>query len=313
MLRSASSLSSGPSISSGTNGRSGSSRAMSARAASSPSRAWRTGRAIMARSTRGFRRSEADAIADVAVALDIAVIERPGRLVVFARMPIKPRPALCLGERDEIVHQRPADALAARIGIDEQIFEIAVPAADPGALMREIQRKADDPAVDLGDAHRDRGGGIEDPPPRLVGDIGLDGHAVKVEIGRPELAPAGFVLRAGIAYRHGHGSVPSAPASSSSAIASSERDSVAAFARLSSCDRLVALAIGAVTPFLRNSHASEISAGLAPVSADTLSSAARMRRPFASKYVETRPSRARPCVSALLRYLPVRKPAARLK
>ena len=77
-----------------------------------------------------------------------------------------------------------------------------------------------------------------------------------------------------------------------------------------SCSRLVALAIGAVTPGRAISQASATWAGVARCSAATSSSAARMRRPRSSRYLLMPEPRGLWPRSASERYLPVRKPRA---
>ena len=77
--------------------------------------------------------------------------------------------------------------------------------------------------------------------------------------------------------------------------------------------RLVALAIGAVTPGLAIIQASATSAGLASWAAATLSSAARIAKPRGFRYFPTRLPRWLRDRSASPRYLPERKPDARLK
>src|ERR1043165_7921424 len=84
-------------------------------------------------------------------------------------------------------------------------------------------------------------------------------------------------------------------------------------ARLSSCSTLVALAMGAVTPGCAISQASATSAGFASCAFATASSAASTLKPRSLRYFSTPPARAALFFkSALLRYLPERKPEARL-
>ena len=83
-------------------------------------------------------------------------------------------------------------------------------------------------------------------------------------------------------------------------------------ARLSSCCTEVALAIGAVTPGRAISHASATVAGVVPCWSATLSSALRMRVPRSFRYFLIPLPRALLARSSGERYLPDRKPLARL-
>lgn len=129
-----------------------------------------------------------------------------------------------------------------------------------------VDGEADHRSVLLGKAHRHAGARVEDACPgesrHFLGDFGV----VEGEIAGPEFAPGRFIAFERIADDEGHGQ---APAASRAAIWSGVSDRAAAFIRLSSWERLVALAIGAVTAGFAISQASEISAGVAPVSAAT--------------------------------------------
>src|SRR5690606_774205 len=103
------------------------------------------------------------------------------------------------------------------------------------------------------------------------------------------------------------------PAFSRASSASFGRPTSAAAMMSSSCSRLVALAIGAVTPGRVISQASETWAGVAPTSADTLRSISSSFMPRSSKSPSRNAARAAPLRSSLLAYLPVRKPLAREK
>jgi hypothetical protein len=52
-------------------------------------------------------------------------------------VPVKARPAVLLAEQNQVIQKRPADPFAAGTGVDEQVFEIAVLAANPCAFMRQ--------------------------------------------------------------------------------------------------------------------------------------------------------------------------------
>src|SRR5689334_8944830 len=86
--------------------------------------------------------------------------------------------------------------------------------------------------------------------------------------------------------------------------------SVAPLITSSSCATLVALAIGAVMPGRAISQAIATAAGVERWRAATLSTAARMPSPRASRYFFMPPPRGLLPRSASERYLPVRKPAA---
>ena len=91
------------------------------------------------------------------------------------------------------------------------------------------------------------------------------------------------------------------------------RLSAAARAKLSTCAMLVALAIGAVTPSRVISQARATSAGLAPFCSATSSRVSIIRSPRGLRYLPMRLPRWLCARSDCWRYLPVRKPDARLQ
>src|ERR1700712_5496052 len=106
---------------------------MPSRAASSPGRAWRTGPETIQLSMEASHRSKRDAVSNMAVALDILIVELARRGVALVRVPVEPRPALGLGQGHQIVQECFSDAFAAGGGIDEQVFQIAIQRPCPGA------------------------------------------------------------------------------------------------------------------------------------------------------------------------------------
>src|SRR5262249_27175118 len=99
-------------------------------------------------------------------------------------------------------------------------------------------------------------------------------------------------------------------ASSSCRTASASSGNRVAASSSSSCARLVALAMGAVMLGRAISQARATLAGVDPVRAATSSRAARMRKPRGLSIAPAPPPRGLLPRSALLRYLPVKKPLA---
>ena len=87
--------------------------------------------------------------------------------------------------------------------------------------------------------------------------------------------------------------------------------SVAALASSATCGAVVALAIGAPFGSFAEIQASATCPGVACCSAAVASRAANTRSPRASRYLARPGPRGVLAKSAALRYLPVRKPAAR--
>ncbi len=89
----------------------------------------------------------------MAVALDVAVIERLGAMIAFIRMPVEARPSIFVTDADEILDQGAADAFAADGAIDEEIFKITVRRLGPGGFMKMVDGEAGDRAVQNGKSH----------------------------------------------------------------------------------------------------------------------------------------------------------------
>lgn len=123
-----------------------------------------------------------------------AVVELAGGHVVVLRHPVDLLGAGAVGGSVDRLDQRRADAAAAHGGVDVKVLQVAVGADRPGGGVEEIVDEADEPpgGVDRDEAVRvDRR--VEQPPPRLLGDVLRQRLLVEHQVALPQKIPRGAV------------------------------------------------------------------------------------------------------------------------
>src|SRR5689334_15957194 len=94
---------------------------------------------------------EGEAIADEVVGCRKLVVETAGRCITLPRVPVETRPVLFLRQREQVLDQRPSDAIASCFGRYEQVFEIADRVEGPGAFVNDGDGEASDLFLHLRD------------------------------------------------------------------------------------------------------------------------------------------------------------------
>ena len=95
---------------------------------------------------------EGEAIADEVVGCRELVVEAAGRRISFAGVPVETRPVMFLRQREQVLDQRPSNAMASCFWRYKQIFEIADRVKRPGAFVNDGDAEASDLFFHLRDA-----------------------------------------------------------------------------------------------------------------------------------------------------------------